>query len=391
MTSISPCRRPIRVLFLLDHLVRFGGAERLVFDIARLLDPRRFRASVCATRSCDPVVRKELEATGVSVVELNRSRRFRLDQWWPLIHWIRQEQIDVVHAHKFGSNAWAAAIRRFVDIPVVVAHEHVWSFEGQPVRRFVDRKLIQTAVDATLTVSEHTRRAMIEVEGLSPEKVRVFVHGVDVPPPRHTVNRDEFGLPEHAFVAASVAVLRPQKALEHLVHAAALARREVANLTVLIVGEGPERRKLESLVVEQSLEDCVRFLGHRDDVQDILQVVDVCVSSSIFEGSPLAVMEYMAAGRATVATAVGGVPEIIDHGRTGLLVEPASPTALAAAIVDLARDPQLRTTIGETARAVQRAKYDLRRNVRDLEEVYGALLMRSSAWRDCETATPPPA
>lgn len=363
----------ITVVSLIDHLVPFGGAELLAAGIAKRLDPVRFESVACATRTVDCGVRAELERSGVRVLDLGRTGRARLDQWLPLIKFLRDKNVAVLHAHKFGSNAWASVLRGVVRTPVVIAHEHVGSVEDA-FRQFVDRHIIARSVDVTLTVSKHTRDQMIAVERLPEERIRVFTHGIVSTVPRQALTRASLGLSEDDFVVCTVCVLRPEKTIEHLIDAVGKIGGGVSGLRLLVVGDGPERTRLEELTDRYRLRSIVHFLGHRPDVRELLPIADVCVNSSRFEGSPLAVMEYMAAGRAIVATAVGGVPEILEYGACGVLVPPGEPDRLAAAISDLAASSPLRSKLGSRALERQRLYYDLDRNVRSLEQLYEELV-----------------
>ena len=371
-------RQRITVVSLIDHLVPYGGAEVLVGEIAQRLDRERFEPVICATRTADPRVCAELEAIGVKLLLLQRTSRGRVDQWWPLIHYLRGTELAVLHAHKFGSNAWAAAIRRFADVPAVIAHEHVWSFSGGRFRRCIDRYFITPSVDLLLTVSAETREQMVRIEGIPRDRIQVFTHGTVPPDGRGEIDRAALGVSPGDFVVGTVAVLRAQKALDDLFRAAHLLRSEIPNLRVLVVGDGPQRQALEATVDELGLGDTVVFLGLRRDVEQLLPSMDVCVNSSHFEGSPLAVMEYMASGRPIVATSVGGVPELLDGGRCGLLVPPRDPRALASAIRKLEQDPELRATLAARAVAKHRASFDIRANIKELERLYEQLVFNSS-------------
>jgi glycosyltransferase involved in cell wall biosynthesis len=147
----------------------------------------------------------------------------------------------------------------------------------------------------------------------------------------------------------------------------------------VIAGHGPDDHKLEGLIGELGLGDDVRLLGHRDDIPGVIRALDVAVLSSAYEGSPLAVMEYMACAAPIVATAVGGVPELIEDGMHGLLVEPHDPQALAAAIGRLLKDRTLASRLGQAASERQRAEFDLDIVVSRLEELYLELYEQARA------------
>jgi glycosyltransferase involved in cell wall biosynthesis len=346
------------------------------------LDPARFDRTICATRSVEAPVVKEAQAAGVSVLCLNRRSRVSIQAWWSLASFLRGEEIDVLHAHKYGSNVWGSVIGRLAGVPVVVAQEHTWSYEGDPLRRLLDRHVVARGADVFLAVSREDRRRMTEVEGIDPNLTRLVHNGI--PPLRLPTGRDirgELGIARDAPVVGVIASLRPQKALDVLVRATTLLAPQFQDLTVLIAGDGSERERLESLIEATRLERSIMLLGPRGDIPDILSILDVAVSSSDFEGSPLAIMEYMAAGKPVVATRVGGVPDLVEHGKHGLLVEPRDPRDLAGAIAELLRDPERRAAMGALGRERQRREFDIDGTVRRLETLYEQLYLASDRRR----------
>jgi glycosyltransferase involved in cell wall biosynthesis len=376
----------LRVVTLVDRLGT-GGAERLAIQTTTRLDPERFDRTLCASRRFDVAISKrhvanalaDLRAADVRVMGLKRTSAKQVWAWWPFYRFLRRERIDVLHAHKFGSNMWGTAIGRLARVPVIVAHEHTWSFEGQPLRRFGDRELIARGSSAFIAVSREDRRRMIEIEHIDPADVMFLPNGIPAPPPPSGADvRAELGIPADAPVIGTVSVLRPQKALDVLLRASRKLADEFPGLRVLIAGEGDRRFALEELAQELGLEDTVLFMGVRTDVPDVLAALDVAVSTSDFEGSPLSVMEYMEAARPIVATRVGGVPDLIDDGVHGRLVEPQDPDAFAAAVADLLRDPAKAAELGQRARERRRAEFDIDVMVRRLEELYVRLRAEAS-------------
>jgi glycosyltransferase involved in cell wall biosynthesis len=259
-------------------------------------------------------------------------------------------------------------------VPVIVAHEHTWSYEGQPLRKLADRAVIARGSSAFVAVSREDQRRMIEVEHIRPEDTIFIPNGIPTPPPASGNDvRAELGIPSGAPVIGTVSVLRPQKALDVLLHATKALVEEFPALRVLIAGEGDEREELQDLTGELGLQDTITFLGVRTDVPDVLAALDVAVSSSDFEGSPLSVMEYMEAARPVVATRVGGVPDLIDDGVHGRLVAPQDPAAFAAAVAELLRDPERARQMGSRGRERRREEFDIEVMVRRLEALYEEL------------------
>lgn len=374
--------RKLRVVTLIDTISSAGGAERIAAEVTMGLDSARFERTMCASRVAKGTLTRRVRAAGVRVVSLDRRSRAQVWDWRPLLSLLRRERVDVLHAHSFGSNFWGSLAGRLAGVPVVIAHEHSWSFEGAPVRRFLDREVIARLANVLLAVSREDRRRMIEIVGIDPRVVRFLPNGIAWTPATgdHDV-RAELGIPPEAPVVVAVAVLRPPKALEVLIEASRLLAPDFPGLRVLIAGRGSERQRLEELVRERGLDRTVEFIGLRHDVPDLLAGADIGVSSSDSEGSPLSIMEYLAAGKPVVATRVGGVPDIVEDGVHGLLVERRDPAALARALANLLRNPERRAEMGARGRERQQREFTIEAMIRHVEELYEELFLASERGR----------
>lgn len=371
-----------------DSIGTHGGAEELARQIAQRLDRERFDSTFCATRfapspEAEPVL-AELRDSETDFLGLSREGRFEIGAWRRLVAEMRRRKIEILHSHKIGSNFWAALIAPRVPVTVFVAHEHTWSFQGQPLRRVVDRELIARRADAFVAVSEADRRRMIEIERIPPGVVRFIPNGIPDPPPpaRADELRAELGIAPERPLVGMVATLRPQKAYDVLIRAAAELRRAIPEVAVLIVGgeesgTTQERERLERLVAELGLEGTVLFAGFRPDVHEVVTLFDIGCLSSDFEGSPLTVLEYMEAGKPVVATRVGGVPDQVVEGETGLLVEPRNPAALAEALATLLCDPQRAAAMGAAGRRRRRERFSVEATTKAVEDLYVELHQRA--------------
>jgi glycosyltransferase involved in cell wall biosynthesis len=322
-----------------------GGAERVAVDLAEHLPRDRFSTAVCATRRVEPPWDAVLRERGVRWFALGRRSSADVLPFARLARLLRRERVDVVHAHMLGSNVWATLVGRAARVPVVVAHEHTWDYEGQPLRRLLDRRLIGGYADAFVAVSDADRERMIALERVPAEKVLVMPNGYV---PRGAPSgdlRSELGLAAEVPLVGVVAQLRPQKAHEVLLEAFAHVR---AGAHLVIAGDGPRRAELEARARSLGVAGRAHFLGVRDDVPSVLAALDVAVISSDFEGTPLFALECMAAGTPLVATAVGGLPTLL--GDDAVLVPPRDPAALAAGIDRLLDDPGLRAALADAAR-----------------------------------------
>jgi glycosyltransferase involved in cell wall biosynthesis len=374
--------RRLRVVTLIDQLGITGGAERIATEVLVRIDPDRFERTLCVSRwspeeEADPLIAPRVRAlrdSGVRILGIKRHSKLAVWAWAPLLSLLRSERIDVLHSHQFGSNFWASILGRMAGTPVVIAHEHNWSFEGQRTRRFVDRHVIAKRADAFLAVSRQSRRAMVELEGIDPQLIRFVPLGIAAPPTTPGADvRAELGIVDGAPVIGTACTLRPEKALEVLVRGAASLVEEFPDLRVLIAGEGPDRPRVESLIDRLDLGRTVTLLGGRGDIPDFLRALDVAVCSSNWEGSPLSVMEYMEAGLPVVATRVGGVPDMISDGVEGVLVPPGEPERIAAAVGELLRDPGLAAEMGRRGQTRRREEFDLEVTAQRIGELYEEL------------------
>ena len=212
---------------------------------------------------------------------------------------------------------------------------------------------------------------MIELQKISPETAVFVANGIPaLPPPSGRDLRAELGIGPEDPVVTTVGFLRRPKTMDVLAEAAARIAPRFPGLKVLIVGEGDDRPVYEALIERLGMQDTVKLLGLRSDVPDLLAASNVAVLSTNHEGSPLSVMEYMDAGLPVVASRVGGIPDLIDDGVHGLLVEPQDPAGLGDAIARVLGDPEEARLMGERGRERRRREFDIDVMVENLQDLY---------------------
>lgn len=251
---------------------------------------------------------------------------------------------DVVHAHNPPALRFAM-LARTVGRPVLVMTRH-----GQQTGRLLST-LQWRLIDAVVTVSES---AAVALRSACPEragKITVIRNGVDPAAPRRGRDavRGELRLADE-LAGIIAARLDPLKGHADLMHSMQLLPPGTPPIVLLIAGEGSERERLEAMARELGLTPHVRFLGYRTDVMDLLRAADFFVLPSLLEGMPLSVLEAMSYGLPVIATTVGGVPEVVTDGESGVLVPPGDPAALSSAMARLAGDRALRQRLGEAGR-----------------------------------------
>jgi glycosyltransferase involved in cell wall biosynthesis len=371
---------PIRVLMVVDGIgPQAGGGERMAIGLSDALQGEGFEVAVCVTRSGTPPgsARDQLEAKGVKIIALDRPGRIGLRGFGPLRKHLREERPDILHAHKFGSNVWGVLFGRSYRLPGVIAHEQTWSFEGKPHRVAIDF-LIGRLASRFVTVSSEDRRRMIERERVPPEKV-VMIPNAFIPRADDGSGdlRRELGLSADAPVIGTAAVLRKQKALEVLIDAFAKLSRTRPDAQLVIAGEGSQGEQLRGYAAERAVGN-IHFIGRREDMGALLGTFDIAAMSSDYEGTPLFALECMAHGTPLVATDVGGLPDLVESGTTGILVPPRDPDSLAAALEDLLADPARRERLA--AAGVERSKdFSIERIAGRFADLYRTVLAEARA------------
>ena len=340
-----------RVLTVIDRVSDHGGAERFAVGLALQLQAERVDSWLCTTRESDGgALAAQVAAAGIPHTVLGRRAKWDVHRLGGLVKLLRRERFDVVHSHMFGSNVWASLLGRACRIPVIVAQEHTWSYSGNPLRMWIDGHVIGRFATRFVAVSPLDARRMVELEHVPAEKV-VYLPTAYIP--RESGERRdirvELGLAPGTPLIGVAAVLRPQKALTVLLEAHARLLERVGDAHLVLAGDGECRRPLEQRARELGIAAHVHFLGARDDIEAIISSVDVAALSSDYEGLPLFALECMVHGTPLVATDVGGLSEIVEHGVNGLLVPTRDPAALADALGSLLEDRDRLAAFAEAA------------------------------------------
>lgn len=258
----------------------------------------------------------------------------------------RRHGIDLVIAksRQCIRMAWAARWLAFRRLPAILC-----VLGSIVMKRSLSTKLTyRHMADRHITPSEFARRELLTYGYFPAERIRAIPNGVAIPLPDPGARqrlRAEFGLGD-APVAIVVSRLHPDKGIQHLIDATALLIDDVPGIRLLVVGDGSERVKLEDQTSRTGLEDVITFTGFRTDVVDLLRAADVCVLPSYHENMPYGILEAMSVGLPVVATAVGGIPEVVVEGETGLLVPPRETEPLRGAIASVLCGPRAAQAMG---------------------------------------------
>ena len=308
---------------------------------------------------------------GLDLIPLTPRTEMDLSAAWRLSRVIKQLQPDIVHAHDPHGVAMAAlalSMSTQVAKPPLIASRRVdFRLRGSSLSRWKYRQ-----VDCFICASNAIRQILLS-DGVPAARAVTVHEGIDLDrvaaaPPANL--HEELWLPHQAPIVGNVAALVPHKGQRHLVEAATLVVRQVPDARFVIAGEGELRESLERQIKERHLEKHVLLAGFRPDVLSVHKAFDIFVMSSVTEGLGTSLLDAMAAGKPTVATETGGIPEVVVDGETGILVPPRDHQAMAGAIVRLLGDPDLRRCMGEAALTRVREKFSAERMVEGTLQVY---------------------
>jgi glycosyltransferase involved in cell wall biosynthesis len=362
---------PIRVCQLITEL-RPAGAERCVYELARRLHGGRFHVRVAALRG--GAVADALRSAGIETAVLNVRGKWDVTGLPRLARLLRRWRIELLHTHLFHADLAGRLAAAMAGVPHVVHTVHVAERRFRPWQ-FAWARVAAGRCDRIVAVSRDVAAHHAALSGLPAHRYQVIPNGIDVA----AYARDEaarkrlraqWGVSEGRVVVVAVGRLDRQKGLDVFLRAAGRLCPKDPDLRVVIAGEGPQRKELESLVAQWRLGACVRLLGFVQDVRALLSAADVFAMPSRWEGFGLAAVEAMAAGLPVVASRAEGLREVVEEGRTGLLVDAGDAEGLARCIDMCARDPAGRAEMGRRGAARAAEFFDICRCVASHERLY---------------------
>lgn len=381
----SRLSRPLRILHVVDVLA-LAGMEYGVIKLVNRLDPKRFTPMICCLRFQDKITIPMLR-DDIRVVEMNK----RDGRDWRLVpalrRLMREERIDLVHSHNWPTFLYAVLATRLARSPVLIHGEHGREVEAPPVKRVLVSRFLARFVNHLTTVSDGLARELVERWRIPSDRVTAIANGVELTRSGTAADverlRDELGLEPAHKVVLTIGRLRPVKGYPTLLRAFAEVHGRLAQARLVVVGTdfgAGVRSELVQMAEELGIEGATFFLGMREDVPALLELADVYVNSSIFEGMSNTILEAMAARRAIVATAVGGNPELVSDGESGYLVPVGDWQAMAERIHELLSRDDLRDVMGARGRERVECDHEMSTMVCRYSNLYTSCFQRDASF-----------
>ena len=370
----------VKVLWLIKGLDS-GGAERLLSTAIPYIDRNTFDYEVAYCSPHNNGLAIEFERADIPVFCLNLKTSFDPRGPYRLFRLLRDRRPQILHIHLPYTGILGRVIGRLAGMKDIVYTESSVMEMYNPLTRFLN--LLTYPLDrSNIAVSGEVQRSIIKHRIASRTKPLVIYPGV-APSCDMASNgqsdkvREALGIPANHKVVGNVANVRPEKGHDYLVRAAKIVLDSCPDVTFVIVGGEKVKGdigRLEELTERLGIRERVIFTGSRRDIFDIMRTFDLFALSSLYEGLPVALLEAMSVGKPAVAPAVGGIPEVIEDGLNGVLVQPRDPEKLAEKILEILQDPILRSKMSRNAAQAVQERFNLQEMVRRVEQVYSDML-----------------
>jgi glycosyltransferase involved in cell wall biosynthesis len=366
----------------LIHTMAYGGVETALINWLTRIPRDGFEAHLICFANPGETERPFVEAANAAGLRVLRIPWHRGKPVWrsarALKRILEENGIRILHCHNTYANLVGLLAGRLARV-LTTTTLYVWGEFGwkRGMLQWMDRAMLPW-FDRITAHCEETRRQTIAM-GYRPEEVSLLVCGFEAKPVTTAVEerrarRAELGASDSDRVLINVARFYPEKAHDVLLEGFRQMREREPGLRLWLLGVGPEEERIRALTKEQGLEESVRFLGFRSDLEQVLSLADIMVHPSHMEGVPLAILSGLAAGLPVVATAVGGLPEVVRNGESGILIPPGRPDELASAVLGLAGDEGRCRELGAAAKRFIEEEYSLDAAARRVTSLYKEML-----------------
>lgn len=375
--------RRVKVAFMLTP-VEFGGAERVCLTLLKNINRQRFDLfPILLTRPWehDNMFARELRKEGYDYCEVPVALRLkgdflRIARCYKFVHTIMKGRtFDLLHTHGYFADIVGIPVAKKLRLPCIsMCHGYVTTGKKLAIYNALDRLALRFT-DKVVAVSEGIRRHLVK-KGMDDKRIVVIQNAVDIAGSNgsaHKIRQEQrarLTLGKEEFVLGYVGRLSEEKGLRYLFTACSQLAEKGLSLKTLIVGEGPQKRELEHLAEELKIRESVIFTGFQEDIRRWLLCMDAFVLPSLTEGTPMALLEAMACGVPVIATSVGGVPQVIDRGESGVLVAPGKPEEITSAVLALYCDELVRKKLSANACSLLKTKYGIDQWISRIEGEY---------------------
>ncbi len=359
-----------------------GGAENQMYLLAKFLDKEKYKVTlICSNYKSLDDWTSRFESEGIEVVKLNVFHKHDPRHYFQLKEYIKRHPCDLMHIHVWNpaSCRYAFMAANKYNLPLVVT-EHD-PFELPKFKKYIKNKLMKH-VQKIVTVSHSNEKLMQKLYPDLKNYTTTVLNGIDSTwfesqllnfseTKMKEFREEEFGADDNTKVILTVAELHERKGLEYLIKAMPAILKKMDNLKLIIVGKGPQQQELDKLIEKENLANNIKLLGHRKSIPKIMASANLFVLPSVKEAFGLVILEAMAAWLPVLASNVGGIPEIIEDGVNGFLIEPKNSEKLSKKILELFNENFKFEEYIKNAQLILKDKFDAKSMAKQYEEIYG--------------------
>lgn len=370
----------------LVHIVpslNIGGRENAVLEVIRALNKNKFDVNVCCLRRKGTLY-ESFAKEGINIHFMGNTNGIDLTMYFKLSKFLKDHRYDIVHTHNPGAFIYGTLGAKLAGISLIVNTEHGYGYKLSWRKKVIEH-VLRNFISVTIAVSEDLRLKLSRGFMCQPADIVTIYNGIDMERfSKHdseTKNlRKHYGFNLDDKIIGIVARLVEVKDHKTLLKAMQICLNEMPSLKLLIVGDGPLMAELQKYTMEIGLQENVICMGERTDVNKLMAILDLFILSSTSEGISMTLLEAMASGKPVVATSVGGNPEVVKNGKTGLLVPSKNPQAMAEAILGLLNDQSKLILFGQRGRERVKEAFCIRKTIKSIENLYENLMLAHKAY-----------
>jgi len=362
-----------KIFYLITELER-GGAEILLLDLVKALPKEKFDIKVGYLRG-QGTLSDEFKANNIDVTFFNIRSRFDIIGIFKLVNFLKRHCFDIVHTHLIDADIFGCIAAKIAKVPVIVSTKHnTDTFRKKKMPAVWLDTFLANNSTKVIAVSAAVKDFLIKFQKINPNNIEIIHNGVDLRKINRTIDikqaKTALGINPDDHVVGCIARFDEQKGHRYLVEAMDKVSAKIKHVFFVFVGVGELEAKIKERINQLNLNDKVKFLGQRDDINNILSALDVFVLPSVWEGLGIVLLEAQAACLPVVATKVDGIVEVVKDGVTGLLVPAKDAQSLAAAIINLIEDHDKACRYGKNGREFVSQNFSIEKMTKKIETLY---------------------
>jgi len=340
-----------------------GGVEKQLFNLLKNYDRTKLTPYVCSLTGIG-VIGEMIQKTGVEVIPINSlSHTFNLKTINHIRKIIREKNIKIVRSHQYHANLYGRIAARLENVPCIVPSIHNLYTRDKKIHRRVINNILSNYCHKIITVSNAVREDVLRYDSVNPDKILVIHNGINLTEYKKNIShnlKNEFNFPEDTVVLGTIARLSTQKGQKYIINAIPQIIKKNKKIKFLFVGDGEMKDELQAQASALGIREFIHFAGFRKDVKDILNVIDIFVFPSLWEGFANSILEAMATEKPIIASDIPPIKEIITHKNNGFIIRKENSSDISDAIIYLLDNPDLMADLARNARKTVEDNFDIK-------------------------------